>query len=94
MTAAPKVRIAVLRERTSASGSRYMTGLLGDAKLLLFRDEAADTEWGQAWALLVEQRAPRSEPATEAPVRRRRATKRVAEAVPADPAPFNDEIPW
>jgi len=97
MTAAPKVRLATLRERTSASGTRYMTGLLGDARLLLFRDEDADNEWGEGWALLIEERAPRTESAIAPPVRHRRVSKRAprpaAEAVSADRVPFDDPVP-
>ena len=47
-----KVFLGRLYERTSQRGNRYFSGRLGPARVMLFRDENADTD--NVWQLFVQ----------------------------------------
>ena len=70
MTAA-KVRLAVLRRKTSKNGREYFMGWLPTCNLLLFRSEADDDEYGEAWALLAAERETPTKQRGKQPSRRR-----------------------
>ena len=53
---APKVRLVVLRRKTSKAGNEYFTGWLPTCNLLLFRSADDDNEYGEAWVLLAAER--------------------------------------
>lgn len=46
-----RVPVTRLFEKTSAKGNRYFTGRLGNARVLLFRDEHADTGGDPVWQM-------------------------------------------
>ena len=61
------VKLTELWERTSAKGTRYYSGFLGSAQLLLFRDGERDhpTRPGEkvvVWKLLAQERDPNRRP--------------------------------
>ena len=82
----PKVRLATVRERTSASGNRYFSGFLGDASVLMFRDSDADNEWGEAWAVYVQERKKRQNGNGQGASQQRRNSNTVAPEKPSERA--------
>lgn len=46
-----RVPMTRLFEKVSAKGNRYFTGRLGNARVLLFRDEHADTGGDPVWQM-------------------------------------------
>ncbi len=52
----PKVRLAVLRRKTSKNGNEYFTGWLPGCNLLLFRSKDDDDQYGEAWVPLAAER--------------------------------------
>lgn len=59
---APKVLLAALEERTSASGTRYLSGWLGKARVVGFLDrDAADEK--TVWNVYVQEPQPREDQA-------------------------------
>src|SRR3954453_15796786 len=68
MSDAPRmVRLAELWERTSAKGSRYFSGFLGDAQVLLFDagekpHPTRPEETVHVWRLMVQERDPSRRP--------------------------------
>lgn len=89
-----KVLLAVLKERQSAKGNRYLSGWLGKARLIAFQDKDApegEIVW-QVYAQTPEER-DQGEP-------RRRTTHNHDHAGPRRrPTPIpsgelNDSIPW
>ena len=61
------VKIAEMWERTSAKGTRYFSGFLGDAQLLLFNAGERDhpTRPGErvrVWPLMIQERDPSRRP--------------------------------
>ena len=79
-----KVPLTTMTQRTSARGKVYFSGLLGNATLLMFRDEAGDNEYGECWNLLIQQRVPRNSGA-------RKPRSAPAEKPATSDLPFNDE---
>ena len=60
------VKLADLWERTSARGTRYFSGFMGDVQLLMFQGTEVIRETGeivQTWRLLVQERDPERRPA-------------------------------
>jgi hypothetical protein len=54
---ATKVRLATLHQRQSQNGNTYLRGLIGGCIAILVRDPDADSDqWGEGWALLLEER--------------------------------------
>ncbi|MGH6678563.1 MAG: hypothetical protein ACREDL_06435 [Bradyrhizobium sp.] len=72
----PSVELALLYERTSARGTRYMTGLLGLGRVTLLPGEPAE-DGTPTWRLLIAGRQPAGErgasAATDPPPARRRS---------------------
>lgn len=56
MSAGDKVHLMDLRLRTSAAGNQYLSGWLGKAAVVGFRDREADDE---VWQIFVSTPAPR-----------------------------------
>lgn len=52
-----KVRLATVRKRTSANGNQYFAGLLGNASIVMFRDPDSDSDWGEGWAVFIQERS-------------------------------------
>ena len=48
---AQRIPMTRLFEKTSARGNRYFTGRLGNARVLLFRDETADAGSDPVWQM-------------------------------------------
>ncbi|SLJ86892.1 hypothetical protein [Novosphingobium mathurense] len=96
-----KVHLMDLRLRTSAAGNQYLSGWLGRAAVVGFRDRDADDE---VWNIFVSTPAPRngSTPAASAPRRNctpaeqstpsrsRRSSSRRATEVP--PGVLDDDV--
>src|SRR3954467_4085584 len=60
MSAGPRVLLMQLSERTSARGSRYLSGWLGRASVVAFRGE--DNKHGNpTWDVFVSEPQPRAE---------------------------------
>lgn len=55
----PLVPLTTMTERESKNGNRYFSGLLGNATLLLFRNPDGDSEYGESWNLLIQERKPK-----------------------------------
>jgi hypothetical protein len=57
------VKLAELWERTSAKGTRYFSGFLGDAQVLMFSaGEHPDRPGVMLWRLMVQERDPARRP--------------------------------
>src|SRR3954453_14946250 len=73
--AARMVKLAELWERTSAKGTRYFSGFMGDAQVLLFDagekpHPTRPEETVRVWRLMVQERDPARRPqAGEAPAK-------------------------
>jgi hypothetical protein len=57
---APKVLLMTLWERTSARGTRYLSGFLGKAKLIGFKGEPT-ADGTPTWNLFVQEQEPKAE---------------------------------
>ena len=57
----PKVLLMQLSERTSAKGTRYLSGFLGKAKLVAFLDQAPDRYGNPQWSVYASEPAPRGD---------------------------------
>ena len=55
----PKVLLMQLSERTSAKGTRYLSGFLGKAKLVAFLDQEPDKFGNPQWSVYASEPAPR-----------------------------------
>ena len=62
----PKVLLMQLSERTSARGTRYLSGFLDRAKLVAFLDQAPDKFGNPQWSVYASEPAPRGDQATGA----------------------------
>lgn len=51
MTHSSQVSVTRLFEKTSSKGNRYFVGRLGNARVLLFRDERSDMEGDPVWQM-------------------------------------------
>jgi hypothetical protein len=80
----PPVPLATLYERESAKGTRYFTGRLGLAKLVMFPGDAT-ADGTPTWNLLIQQPPPKAE-AQQQPPRAPQATHPSATNTPS-PAP-------
>jgi hypothetical protein len=61
MTAAARVLLMQLSERTSARGNRYLAGWLGKASVVAFQDEQPDKRGNPCWSVFVSTPEPREE---------------------------------
>jgi hypothetical protein len=62
------VKLATLWERTSAKGTTYYSGFLGDCQLLMFKGGEITRDNGevvQTWRLLVQESDPDRRPPTQ-----------------------------
>src|SRR5688572_8395349 len=72
----PRVRLTALWERRSKDGKQYFSGYLGNARLLIFRDDRSEAPDGAValWDVYLEQAPPkrhaRAEPTRAPPPRR------------------------
>ena len=57
----PKVLLMQLSERTSAKGTRYLSGFLGKAKLVAFLDQERDRFGNPQWSVYASEPAPRGD---------------------------------
>ena len=101
------MKLAKLTKRTSSNGNIYFIGYMGLVKLLLFRDEASDDQWGEAWSLLVQEHQPKRQQSQKSsssakPVAKS-ATERARDGsgenanAPGQASagrPFDDEVPF
>jgi hypothetical protein len=53
-----KIPLARLYEKTSKNGTRYFTGRMGQARVLLFRDREQPADGDQVWSLMLEAVEP------------------------------------
>jgi hypothetical protein len=94
MSGEPKVLIASLWQRTSASGNEYLSGFLGKARIVGFRGEPT-ADGTPTWNLFLTPGKEQTEARAAAPRRspRPRPRPRPAEAPSSgDPRPFDDPI--
>lgn len=63
----PRVLLAELKERTSARGTTYLTGFLGHAKVIAFKNPDEDPEdWkSPTWKIYVQERPERTSEGAE-----------------------------
>jgi hypothetical protein len=61
MSAAPRVLLMQLSERTSARGNRYLSGWLGKASVVAFLDEQPDKFGNPQWSVFVAEPQPRTD---------------------------------
>ena len=62
MNAVPRVRLVELREYVSErSGKHYLSGFLGNARVLVLRDDQAECTGREVarWSVFLEQQPPR-----------------------------------
>lgn len=71
----PRVKLMTLREYVTSDGRPYFRGWLGDAVVLVFRSEDAESEYGSlaTWEAFVVPRKPKSSEPTAAPKPPRRS---------------------
>ena len=62
----PKVLLMQLSERTSARGTRYLSGFLGRAKLVAFLDQEPDRFGNPQWSVYASEPASRGDQAAGA----------------------------
>ncbi len=111
MTDQPRmVKLTELWERESKRGTRYFSGFLGDAQLLMFDGGLhPDRDGVRVWRLLVQERDPARRPATRKPeqctplAERHELARRAREltskpplkaAADDDDPPFSDDLPF
>jgi hypothetical protein len=88
-----KVLLAVLKERQSAKGNRYLSGWLGKARLIAFQDKDApegEVIW-QVYAQTPEDREQPGQQQRRPSVRDDRSRRQPA---PLSADELNDEVPW
>jgi hypothetical protein len=61
MNGGPRVLLMQLSERTSAKGSRYLSGWLGKASVVAFQAEAPDKFGNTVWDVFVSEPQPKAE---------------------------------
>jgi hypothetical protein len=59
----PKVLLMQLSERTTARGTRYLSGFLGRARLVAFLDQEPDKFGNPQWSVYAAEPAPREDQA-------------------------------
>jgi hypothetical protein len=53
----PKTKLMTLTQKTSAKGTVYLFGWLGDAEVIAFQGD--DSQWGPQWHVFVQEKAPK-----------------------------------
>jgi hypothetical protein len=94
MSGSDKVHLMDLRLRTSAAGNQYLSGWLGKAAVVGFRDREAD---GEVWNIFVSTPAPRQSggqaerPADQSPFMPRQRKPR-GSSRPMQPGELDDRL--